>query len=218
MDYRNRYIKYKPNIELKGGMVPIKKKKLVIHVSGPSGSGKTTLGDKLKKKFGRKIVVEDIDHLRMEFIRSHYGNRKFAIIDKVAYQKYIDNFVGKQKKPLVFVGLNNMFWWHDDHYYDMHSIYNFYIDIDDGVILEQKCTRLLRDIQNDPIAMRDLIYNNKFFMKRFLEGFTRDCSAKENTKVNAKWKKDYKEQKYIFMSRENIYKKICGILGKTLSE
>jgi len=29
----------------------------IIHISGPSGSGKTTLGNKLKEKFGSKIVV-----------------------------------------------------------------------------------------------------------------------------------------------------------------
>ena len=38
--------------------------------------------------FGNKIVVKDIDDLRIEFIKEYYGNRKWSIIDKDAYQKY----------------------------------------------------------------------------------------------------------------------------------
>ena len=30
-------------------------------------------GNKLKKKFGKKIVVEDLDDLRAKFVKKHYG-------------------------------------------------------------------------------------------------------------------------------------------------
>lgn len=33
---------------------------MIIHISGLSGSGKTYLGNKLKEKFGNKIVVKDL--------------------------------------------------------------------------------------------------------------------------------------------------------------
>ena len=62
------------------------KKNIIIHISGPSGSGKTTLGNKLKDRFGDKIIVKDIDDLRQEFIKQFYGNKKWTIIDKDAYQ------------------------------------------------------------------------------------------------------------------------------------
>ena len=83
--------------------------KIIIHISGATGSGKTTLGNKLKKQFGKKITVKDIDKLRRDFIKEYYGDTKFDIIDKVEYQKYIDNFCKKHSlKPLIFLGLNHM--------------------------------------------------------------------------------------------------------------
>lgn len=218
MDYRQKYIKYKRMyLELKNNNILCGgENNLIIHISGPSGSGKTTLGNKLKEKFGNKIVVKDIDDLRMEFINKHYGNKKWTIIDKVAYQQYIDNFIKKQHKPIIFVGLNNMFWWHKNHYYDMHSTYNFYIDISDDIILKQKCIRLLQDIQEDKKAMSDLVNNNKYFMKEFMNSFKRDCNAEENDRVNKKWRADYKKQNYTFMSRENIYIEVYKILNKII--
>ena len=98
----------------------------IIHISGPSGAGKTTLGEKLTKRFGKKITVKDIDDLRRDFIRYYYDNKIFQLIDKVGYQKYIDNFIKKHSsKPIVFVGLNNMPWWHANHYYNMHANHNY---------------------------------------------------------------------------------------------
>ena len=47
----------------------------IIHISGPSGAGKTTLGEKLTKRFGKKITVKDIDDLRRDFIRYYYDNK-----------------------------------------------------------------------------------------------------------------------------------------------
>jgi adenylate kinase family enzyme len=161
--------------------------KIIIHISGVSGAGKTTLGNKLKDQIKDKIVVKDIDDLRRDFIKKYYGDKKFDIIDKVEYQKYIDNFVKKHSsKPLIFVGLNNMPWWHINHYYDMHSTHNFFIDLDDETIIKQKCKRLL-DWATDEEEMKMLVSNNK-------------------------WIKDYMNQGYKFMSRENIFKNVSKIL------
>ena len=111
--------------------------KIIIHISGASGSGITFLGNQLKEQFGKKIIVKDLDELVDKFIKDFYGNKKWTYIDENEYQKYIDTFIDKQKKPIIFVGLN------DNNnpkverfiqnkikkYYDLHSQFNYYIDI-----------------------------------------------------------------------------------------
>lgn len=196
--------------------------KMIIHISGPSGAGKTTLGDKLKEKFNDKIVVKDIDHLREDFEKEYYyyGNKEWTIIDKDAYQKYIDKYVSKQNKPIIFVGLNNMPWWHKNHYYDMHSNHNYYIKIDDATIIKQKCLRTLETFSNNlstnKIAMDNLINNNKWFIKSIKEEIDEACNEKGIVKMNKKWDKDYKKQGYIFLSSDDIFKKVSAILNETL--
>jgi uridine kinase len=77
--------------------------KLIIHISGASGSGKTTLGNKLKEKFGNKIIVKDLDNLRDEHIKKTYDTSKGWSVDEVKYQKFIDDFIKKQKKQLFLL-------------------------------------------------------------------------------------------------------------------
>jgi len=222
MDYEEKYIKYKLKyLELKdakenqtgGG-------KFIIHICGASGAGKTTLGNKLKEKFGDKIVVKDIDDLRANFIKQHYGNKSWNIIDKDAYQKFIDNYIHKINKPLVFVGLNHMPWWHKNLYYNMHSSHNFFIQLDNTTIIKQKCTRYLTEelnnITKDKIAMNDMIHNNKKFISIITNNVKRECNAPEIIQYNNKWNKDYKKQGYRFMSRENIYKSVVKLLDENL--
>ena len=186
--------------------------KVIIHISGASGSGKTTLGIKLTEQFKNKIVVKDIDHLKRDFIKKYYGDKKFDIFDKLEYQKYIDNFVKKHSfKPLIFVGLNHMPLWHNNHYYDMHSTYNYFIDLDDETIIKQKCKRLLYWATND-YNMKLLVSNNKKYIKNLSNGIDYECNLKKTIKLNNKWRKDYMKQGYIFMSRENIFKNVSKIL------
>ena len=188
---------------------------LIIHISGASGSGKTTLGNKLKEQFKSKIIVKDLDILRDEFIKEFYGNKKWTYIDENEYQSYIDSYINKQKKPIIFVGLNDntVYGKNKNLYYNVHSQYNYYIDIDDMIIVKQKCIRLLNDIQTDKMAMEDLVKNNEKFVKKFTEAIKIECSAKQTIKQNNKWKKDYEKQGYKFMSRENIYKSVVKILN-----
>jgi len=188
-------------------------KHIVIHISGASGSGKTTLGIKLKEHFGNKIVVKDIDDLRRDFIKEHYGNNKFDIIDKNSYQNYIDNFVKTHsKKTLIFVGLNHMPWWHKNLYYNMHSTYNYYIELDDAIILKQKCKRLLLEWANSEEDMEYLISNNKKYIENVSNALADECNLKKTNKMHSKWNKDYAKQGYKFMSRENIYSSIVKLL------
>jgi len=192
---------------------------LIIHISGASGSGKTTLGNKLKEHFKSKIVVKDLDILRDEHIKKTYNTSKNWSIDEVKYQKFIDDFINKQKKPIIFVGLNDNILGTKNIYYNVHSQYNFYIDIDDKIILKQKCIRFITDdlpSHLDNQVINDIMNNNEFFIKQITNLIKRECSMKEMVKLNKKWKKDYKKQGYTFMSRENIYKSVVKILNNNL--
>jgi adenylate kinase family enzyme len=193
---------------------------LIIHISGASGSGKTTLGNKLKEHFKSKIVVKDLDILRDEFIKEFYGNKKWTYIDENKYQSYIDDYINKQKKPIIFVGLNDntVYGENKNLYYNVHSHHNYYIEIDDMLIVKQKCIRLLNDIQTDKMAMEDLVKNNEKFVKQFTKAIKIECSATQTIKKNNKWKKDYEKQDYKFMSRENIYKSVVKILNNKFSK
>jgi adenylate kinase family enzyme len=193
---------------------------LIIHISGASGSGKTTLGNKLKEEFKSKIVVKDLDELRDEFIKEFYGNKKWTYIDENKYQSYIDSYINKQKKPIIFVGLNDntVYGKNKNLYYNVHSQHNYYIEIDDMIIVKQKCIRLLNDIQTDKMAMEDLVKNNEKFVKKFTDAIKIECSAKQTIKQNNKWKKDYEKQGYKFMSRENIYKSVVRLLNNKFSK
>lgn len=96
MSYYDQYAQNKTKyLELKNDTIVMVggNKNTIIHISGPSGSGKTTLGNKLKNKFSDAIVVKDIDDLRVEFIAEHYHDKEWSVIDKEAYQKYIDEYV-----------------------------------------------------------------------------------------------------------------------------
>ncbi len=62
------------------------------------------------------------------FDKKYYGNKKF---DKVEYQKYIDKFVKTHStKPLIFVELINMSWWHINYH-------NYFIELDDETIIKK---------------------------------------------------------------------------------
>ncbi len=183
------------------------KEKLIIHISGASGSGKTTLGNKLRNNFGNKIVVKDIDNLREEY----YGNKKVDIIDKIAYQKFIDDYIYKINKPLIFVGLNNYPWMHKDLYYNLHSNYNFYIDLDNKIIIKQKCIDYLKN----KIDINNMILNKKFIIN-ILEDIKKEYYGYDIIEINNKWKKDYKNQGYRIISREEIYDIISEILNNNL--
>lgn len=180
---------------------------LIIHISGASGAGKSYLSDKLKKKLKNKIIVKDLDVLRNEFIKFYYGNKKFTNWDKVVenkYQSFINSYIARQNKPIVFVGLNDntVFGTRKNLYYKLYSEHNFYIDLDSQILI-QKCLRLLDDIQN----VKD--FTNKKLIKLFSDAIEREC----NIKMNSKWKKDYTRQGYKFMSSENIEQAVLKILS-----
>lgn len=226
-----KYMKYKTdyldlNIVLQGGY-DNKNNNLVIHICGASGSGKTTLGNKLKEKFGDKIVVKDLDDLRHEFVVHQYGYAgydkfKFNKSDnwnKDAYQKWIDKYVSEQIKPLIFVGLNHMPWWHKNVYYNVHfkKDCNFFIRLDSDTIFKQKCKRFLDGIQIDKDnIVNDIMKNEKNSIKVLQNDIQNECGYKNTKKQNKLWIRDYKKQGYKFMSREDIYDKVVRIIEQEL--
>lgn len=189
---------------------------------GPSGSGKTTLGNKLKEQFKSKIIVKDLDDLRDEFIGNHYSEKfSWKKFDSNAYQVFLDKYILSQKKPLILVGLNHMFWHNKKLYYDVHSRYNYYIDIDDMLIVKQKCIRFLTDelknmvIESESI-IRDITENNEKFVRLIKKNIERECGTKETKRINNMWNKDYSKQGYKFDTKDNIYKSIVKILNRII--
>ena len=193
---------------------------LIIHISGASGAGKNTLGKKIKEYFRSRIVLKDLDDLRDEFMKEFNVGITWTDNDERKYQSYIDDYIYKQRKPIVFVGLNDntVYGKNKKLYYNLHSQYNYYIEIDDMIIIKQKFVRLLNDIQTDKNAMDELVSNNERFLVKFTEAIERECNAKQIIKQNSKWKRDYEKRSYKFMSRENIYRSVVQILQKTSSK
>ena len=191
---------------------------MIIHISGPSGSGKTTLGNKLKEKFKNAITVCDMDDLRRAFIKHHYGDKKIIKFDANAYQLFINDYISKHtRKPLVFVGLNVMPWWHRSLYYDLSANYKFYIQIDYIKILEQRYDRMLNDLRDKPHNRDMLLKNSDKFIKNVSNWFADELSFKKLTAQSDMFAKNYHKQKYVFASRESIYNTVCKLLNKTLS-
>lgn len=194
---------------------------LIIHIAGPSGSGKTTLGNKLKND---KIIVKDLDDLRVEFIIEFYGS--LESFDKIAekkdfkwnskgYQEYIDNFINLQTKPIVFVGLNHMKWWNEDLYYDMHAKYKFYIYLDSKLIFEQSARRFMNDvfIQHQDTIVENLLQDNTNTIENIVDAIKFNFNLKDRTEDYEIWNRDYKSQNYQFMSREEIFQEILKLNG-----
>lgn len=212
-------VDYEQDINLVGGG-----EKIIIHISGPSGAGKTTLGNKLKYKYSDKIIVADIDDLRFDFVKKEYGGfsqfkfNKRDAWNEHRYQKFIDNFIKKQNKPIIFVGLNNMPWWNNNLYYDMHPDYKFYIKIKTDIVFKQKCGRFIEQvfIKNKEKMLNNIIKDEAPTIKYISNGYKNECSYNQVKKMNKKWNNDYKIQGYKFLSREKIFNSVSVILDDIL--
>lgn len=173
-------------------------KNIIIHISGASGVGKTTMGTQLKKKFGKNIVVKDTDDLMSEFISSIGG--KFINFDSIKYQNYIDNFINKQTKPIIFVGLYNVDVTKEP--YNMRSTYNFYITLDKNIIFIQRCNRLFKKY----LLNKD---SNNFKSK-----LKNACDYDLIMKQINEWDNYYKKYNFLFLSKEKIITKVSQLIIK----
>ena len=215
--YYRKYIKYKTKyLRSSNGFIG-GNDNLVIHISGASGSGKTTLGNKLKEKFGDKIIVKDFDELFNQFMQDNKYEWGYQF-DPVIYQTYLDNFINKQTKPLILVGLNLDMWHNPYHYYDSRANYKFYIDIETCVILKQKLFRAFDTCfydyfkENKNKIFNDLLVNEDDAIKDVVNIVSGNLKlSKMRTEID-EWNRDYQKMNYQFMTRENIFDEVSNIL------
>lgn len=221
------YTKLKSMDALNGGADKKKhnNQNLVIHISGPLDSGTTTLGNKLRKKYGNQVVVQDIDDFKQDYITFKCtGNPDNW--DDSAFQTYIDQYVAKNKKPLVFVGLSIVPWDKPGHevYYDMNSDYNFYIDIDDMEVVKQKCVRYITEqlphqIQDESILSEITNVDQNQGAVDIISVMIDDhCGKKRTLAMNKICNTKYKELGYKFMSWYKIFVTVSEILDKELTK
>ena len=89
---------------------------MIIHISGSSGSGKTTIGNKIKKIFGNKVAVFDIDDLHMNpLTRPKYWNElnktkvnsseAKKVWKKLIHKTITETIKHNSDKVIIFVGL-----------------------------------------------------------------------------------------------------------------
>jgi len=116
----------------------------------------------------------------------------------------------------IVISLDFPTWWHKTHYYDLHTDHKFYIDLDTNIIFKQLCARLFKDFSIDDIMLSDLIKDNKTALKHIKSDISNQCNYDKNVKMNNIWNNSYKKQGYVFLSRDNIFKKISQIINKHL--
>ena len=188
----------------------------IIHISGPSGSGKSTLGNKLKAYFKQKhknVSIKDLDDLFHKFMKLKGYKWGFKFNTK-EYQNYIDNYIARNKnKPIIFVGLNLDMHHNPKHYYNLHSNYNYYIQLNYDKVFQQKCKRLLNDIsQKHNIIIKEIKQNETETINGLLDAFKFECGYKQIIKETNEWNKAYKNKSYTFLSFDKIFNKIITII------
>ena len=192
---------------------------MIIHISGPPDSGKTYLGKKLEKKFGKKIVVKDLDDLLNYYVR----HNKFSV---KGYQNYINNFIEKRKnKKIIFVGLN-LDMGRSNTIYQLKPDYKFFINLN---IKENAKRRFIRHYKNDikyyflwtyggKEPTSEEIYKewmkNDTLSTKSLQKIIEKMSPSGLERDTIRWHNIYKKLGFKFMTSDKIYKEISKILSK----
>lgn len=144
-----------------------------------------------------------------------YKDPKFKWESK-KYQKWLDNFINAQTKPLVLVGLTNYPAWNPELYYNVHADYKFYIKLDIEMVFKQKCNRWIEETftlyKQD--VLDDLIENEKEAINYIVNYFISDCGFNKTKEFTKKWNKNYKKLGYKFLSNNDIIKQVEKILSK----
>jgi len=178
-------------------------KKLIIHISGSSGSGKTTLGNKLKDKYGDKIMVKDLDDLYYEFINQN------MIFD---YQKFINNFIKKYYKiPLIITGLSAdkcLGIMDSNKFYKINAHHIYFIKKDENKILKQRFFRQISKLNNRKELLFDVWLKNNDEIQNKLFRYINLIKWKSNNILCNEI------QKYKLMNKNDIYKDICDLIDK----
>lgn len=214
--YYKKYKKYKKKyLSLKNNQTE-EISKNNIHIVDLFGIERNKLIEKLEDLYDDKINIKKIDELRQEFITEHYEkkNKKILKIDKKAYQKYIDNYINKQKKLVIIIGGNMELEKDKIHYYNMRSSNNYYVKLDDKNITKQQCLKSFASVFVNKMAMNELMNNNKEFIENMKKIINNKCNIEKIKEINKKWMNEYKKQKYKIMPPEKIFNEIVNRLNK----
>lgn len=210
--YKNKYMHLKITNMQNGG-----KKNTIIHVSGAPGSGKTTLGNKIQNfidknpTYGDKVIVKDLDDLFAKYMST---TQEFNS-DK--YQKYIDNFIGDNKKKIIiFVGLNKEHL--TETLYDIQADYKYFIDLPTEINLERHFDREINQWLNwmknrdKHILFNQLLVNEEEVITDLRKTLSEVLDISQQKKFIMSFDTIYKKQGYIFLDSNTIYKNIIKIL------
>jgi len=203
-----RYFKNKKNKTRKMGGG----KNIIIHIAGTQGSGKSTIGNKLLEEYHDKIHVCDLDDLHGVFLSQPQPQPQ---PQSKTYQKYIDKYIRSHSdKPVIFVGLDAELCLglmdNSDIYYNLYSKYNYYISSTENT-LKQRFFRQIDKLNTRKEYFFDEWMKNPDEIQDKLFRFVDLNKWKEN---NSKCDKLYKSRKYEFLSSEEIFSRILGILKK----
>ena len=187
---------------------------MIIHISGAPGSGKTTIGLKLKKHYGTKVIVKDLDDLFAEFIKSN--TKKFS---SKKYQKFINDFINEHNdKSIIFVGLNSEYL--ANIFYKINPDYKFYIDLPVNVSLKRHFLREINDFidwmqnRDKNILFNQLTANENEVVSGLTNIFTRTLKISEQKKFIMSFNAHYITENYQFLSSTKIYNKIIKSILK----
>lgn len=230
--YKNRYLRLNEiNNNLIGG-----NKKLIIHISGSSGAGKTTLGLKLKKEYGDKIIVKDLDDLRDDFRKYHIDKgtsvKMFKKNFKKNYQSFLDDYIDKQKKILIITGINTYINgeqfrykdhdWKVEYKLNTHADYKFCIKLSTDEILKQRWYReydmFIKFTCNDLKHSKDRLYeiyknhNESYKIGNIVPDLEWLFNRKLHEQHINNWNNFYEKEGYKFLTRENIFKAVSKII------
>lgn len=151
------------------------------------------------------------------FLKNEENNEPF---NHIKYQKYIDSFINKNKKPIIFIGSNDISMPFLINYvskkkdiYNFHSQHNYYIKIDDKIVAEKQCKHFISNIkQTLENNSQKLMYDTDKFIKILSIQIKNECDVNKTIKQNNIWKKKYILNGYTYITLENIYKNILYIL------
>ena len=188
---------------------------MIIHISGAPGSGKTTLGNKIKKQ-NKNVIVKDLDDILMKFTKG----KRIKDWNSKKYQEYLDKLLEKYKnssKIIILVGLNKDMG-HSNTFYNVYADYKFYIKIPIKKHLEQLFLRNFNGWtdwikeRNHKILFNQLLKDEKQVISDLTKSLSNNLSLSKLKKETQDFDKLYKTKKYIFMTSNNIYKKIKKII------
>jgi len=212
---------------------------MIIHIAGSSGAGKTTLGKKLKKHFGNKIVVRDLDDIRDKFkkyhLRKNTSFQSFKKNFKKNYQNFLDNYIKKYKKPIIITGINtyinNEYFeykhhlWHAKYKLNTHTNYKFCINISPNETLKQRWYReydmymkyICKDLKKSKERLYNVYAKNKnVTIGDINEDFKWIFSYSLHKKHIKNWNTFYKNEGYDFLTRKEIFKVCKKIIKKNI--